>query len=59
VVSWVTRGVFVGERHAVLSPQIDDFFLASAIYRRHRHYASPPTICSRSPPGRTRAAPIR
>ena len=32
VVSWVTRGVFVGEHHVYLSPQIDDFFLASAIY---------------------------
>jgi hypothetical protein len=32
VVSWVTRGLFVGERHMYLAPQIDDFFLASAIY---------------------------
>jgi MYXO-CTERM domain-containing protein len=32
VVSWVTRGVFVGERHVYLAPQIDDLFLASAIY---------------------------
>ena len=32
VVSWVTRGLFVGERHVYLSPQIDDFFLASQLY---------------------------
>ncbi|HWJ55431.1 MAG TPA: hypothetical protein VNR90_04420, partial [Vicinamibacterales bacterium] len=32
VVSWVTRGVFLGERHVYASPQIDDFYLASAIY---------------------------
>jgi peptidoglycan/xylan/chitin deacetylase (PgdA/CDA1 family) len=32
VVSWVTRGLFVGERHVYVAPQIDDFFLASAIY---------------------------
>jgi hypothetical protein len=32
VVSWVTRGLFVGERHVYVSPQLDDFFLPSAIY---------------------------
>jgi len=32
VVSWVTRGLFVGQRHVYLAPQIDDFFLASALY---------------------------
>jgi len=32
VVSWVTRGLFVGERHVYISPQLDDFFLASVIY---------------------------
>ena len=32
VVSWVTRGLFIGERHVYLSPQLDDFFLASVIY---------------------------
>ena len=32
VVSWVTRGLFVGERHVYASPQIDDLFLADAIY---------------------------
>jgi hypothetical protein len=32
VVDWVTRGLFVGERHVYLSPQIDDLFLASDIF---------------------------
>jgi len=32
VVSWVTRGLFIGERHVYVSPQLDDFFLASVIY---------------------------
>ena len=32
LVSWATRGLFVGERHAYLSAQIDDLFLASTLY---------------------------
>ena len=32
VVNWVTHGLFVGERHVYVSPQLDDFFLASVIY---------------------------
>ncbi len=32
LVSWATRGLFVGERHVYAMPQIDDLFLASAIY---------------------------
>ena len=32
LVSWATRGLFVGERHVYAVPQIDDFFLASSIY---------------------------
>jgi len=32
LVSWATRGLFVGERHVYAVPQIDDFFLASEIY---------------------------
>jgi MYXO-CTERM domain-containing protein len=32
LVSWATRGLFIGERHAYLSAQIDDLFLASDIY---------------------------
>ena len=33
VVSWVTRGLFIGERRVYMSVQIDDFFLASRLYR--------------------------
>ena len=33
VVSWATRGVFLGERHAYIGVQVDDLFLA----RRHLH----------------------
>jgi MYXO-CTERM domain-containing protein len=32
LVSWATRGLFVGERHVYAMPQIDDLFLPSAIY---------------------------
>ena len=32
LVSWATRGLFIGERHVYLSPQIDDLFLATTIY---------------------------
>ena len=32
LVSWATRGLFVGERHVYAVPQIDDLFLASTIY---------------------------
>jgi hypothetical protein len=38
VVHWVTNGLFVGERHAYLSAQIDDFFLKSAIYKSSATY---------------------
>jgi hypothetical protein len=32
VISWATRGVFLGERHAYLGVQIDDVFLPDDIY---------------------------
>ena len=32
MVSWVTQGIFLGERHVYASPQIDDLFVASALY---------------------------
>jgi len=32
LVRWVTRGVFLGERHVYLTSQIDDLFLASDLY---------------------------
>ena len=38
VLSWVTRGLFIGERHVYLAPQIDDFFLASALYATNGTY---------------------
>jgi hypothetical protein len=38
LISWVTKGIFVGERHAYLSPQVDDLFL-------HNQMWSPTTPC--------------
>jgi hypothetical protein len=38
LVSWVTKGIFLGERHAYLSPQVDDLFL-------HNQMWSPATAC--------------
>ena len=32
LVSWATRGFFIGERHVYAMPQIDDLFLSSSIY---------------------------
>jgi hypothetical protein len=32
VVTWTTKGVFLGERHAYIGVQVDDHFLASDIY---------------------------
>ncbi len=32
VVSWVTRGVFLGERHGYIGVQVDDFLFADALY---------------------------
>ncbi|HMF39081.1 MAG TPA: hypothetical protein VKQ32_00235 [Polyangia bacterium] len=32
IVDWVTRGLFIGQRHVYMSPQIDDIFLASLMY---------------------------
>ena len=32
LVNWATHGLFVGERHVFVVPQIDDLFLSSAIY---------------------------
>jgi hypothetical protein len=30
LINWVTQGVYLGERHAYLSPQIDDFFITDS-----------------------------
>jgi hypothetical protein len=38
LVSWVSKGIFLGERHAYLSPQVDDLFL-------HNQMWSPTTAC--------------
>lgn len=32
LVSWVTRGLFLGERHAYLSPQLDDLLIEDATW---------------------------
>jgi hypothetical protein len=32
LVNWVTRGLFLGERHAYMSPQIDDLYLADTMW---------------------------
>lgn len=32
LVNWVTRGIFLGERHVYLSAQVDDLFLASDMW---------------------------
>ncbi|HVY41284.1 MAG TPA: polysaccharide deacetylase family protein [Polyangia bacterium] len=32
VIRWASRGVFIGERHTYVGVQIDDLFLASAMY---------------------------
>jgi hypothetical protein len=38
LVSWVTKGIFLGERHVYMSPQIDDIFI-------HNQMWSPETLC--------------
>jgi hypothetical protein len=38
LVNWVTKGIFLGERHAYLSPQVDDLFLQNQMW-------SPATAC--------------
>jgi hypothetical protein len=38
LVTWVTKGIFLGERHAYLTPQVDDLFL-------HNQMWSPATAC--------------
>lgn len=32
LVNWVTKGLFLGERHAYMSPQIDDLYLANTMW---------------------------
>ncbi len=33
LINWVTRGLFLGERHVLLSPEIDDVGIAAEIWR--------------------------
>ena len=40
VVSWVTRGIFIGEKHAFASAQIDDLFLPSALFTGGKYRAT-------------------
>jgi hypothetical protein len=42
LVNWVTRGLFLGERHVYLSPQEDDLFIDDAIWQ-------PTTACGTTP----------
>ncbi|HET6147955.1 MAG TPA: hypothetical protein VFH68_10530 [Polyangia bacterium] len=37
VVSWVTRGIFVGERQIYFGTQVDDLFIASNVYNSTPH----------------------
>ena len=33
LVNWVTKGLFLGERHAYLDPQTDDIFIADSVWQ--------------------------
>lgn len=37
LVTWVTRGLFLGERHVYLSPQVDDIFFRTQLWAREPH----------------------
>jgi hypothetical protein len=53
VVNWVTNGLFIGERHVYVSPQIDDLFLENTQCVGTRQRAIPPgrVRCGRPLPG--------
>ena len=38
LVSWATRGLFIGEHHVYLQAQLDDFLIASAIFQKPTTY---------------------
>ena len=38
LVNWVTKGLFLGERHAILDPQTDDIFISDSVWQ-------PSTVC--------------
>lgn len=47
LVSWVTGGLFLGERHAYLDPEPDDMFIDDSIWQgpKDKH----PTVCGTAP----------
>ena len=42
LVNWVTKGLFLGERHAILDPQPDDIFISDSIWQTT-------TVCGTAP----------
>ena len=38
VVNWVTRGLFIGERHEVIAAQVDDVFIADEVWPATAEY---------------------
>ena len=59
VVSWATRGVFLGERHAYIGVQVDDLFLPDDIYTGRDVPDERAAICRRRSTTRTPSAPRR
>jgi hypothetical protein len=43
LVSWVTKGLFLGDRHAYLDPQPDDIFIADSLWE------GPNAVCANTP----------
>jgi polysaccharide deacetylase len=41
LVSWVTKGLFLGERHVYMSPQVDDLFLANTMWSANTPCGTP------------------
>ena len=60
VLSWVTRGLFIGERHVYLAPPDRRLLPGERALRDERHLSDHgATICRRSRTGRRRGRPIR
>jgi hypothetical protein len=47
LVNWVTKGLFLGSRHAYLDPQPDDLFIADSIWQGPGD--AKPTVCGTRP----------
>ena len=47
LVNWVTKGLFLGSRHAYLDPQPDDLFIADSIWQGPTD--AKPTVCGTRP----------